>query len=793
MAPGIFWGRLPQGACRDFAVSGRCRFGDKCRYSHSVASGTYQSSHTGLSEQQQIRPPREIGGQVDKFGAWKASASNLRSSTAPPFFFQDALSYVGADVATAQETILLLAKEAGLRTIEQVTTRDLQDMEIERSKKILKSQVIPLCQAITHPQVISSALLETALGTINNFIYGTQGQRAIKFFQSVLAIVLTEGQAAASSSEFEALLHAFANIIDGNTNALLIDNLKPLADTFFEIVTGLNVVEAYESRKLINRVNLRLGLGRQLRDCQFPKTSTPAQLPKFVFEQDLPGALSAKGPRHDNDHQLAEDICILPTFDEINAGRSEYLPSTSQEEWHRPEITGLLDRCFRLLREDTIGQLRDAVRHEIQFSLADGSGKRRQGVKKFTYENAFIVKLDFTKWQGLILNLRIDQPAHLRYRSSAHRKDWWEFQGRLKPDSLVCLLSSQGALVFCTVVEQKIKNVSNKQVEAATSKQEPRDLFTDESYAFITVSVATEFAQDVLDLMDISVSTGFKIVEFAGVLLPSFEPTLRALQTMLQDPIVPFAEYLVPGEDADLSAVPPPHYATAPGFSFELTSLMKDGRSLEVSTGDVSNHDLFRENTLLDEAQANALLASLGRSLALIQGPPGTGKSFTGIALVKFLLAAQTRAKLGPIICVCYTNHALDQVLEDLLRHDITQIVRIGAQSESQTLKARNLTVLTSQVELTKAEKQQGWELGSRVDGAFKEVKSLIRTIEAGGDLAGIKTYLETYHPDAYEAFFAEEDTEGFQIVTHHEKNRLDSLRADHKTLAAALSKLFLS
>lgn len=82
----------------------------------------------------------------------------------------------------------------------------------------------------------------------------------------------------------------------------------------------------------------------------------------------------------------------------------------------------------------------------------------------------------------------------------------------------------------------------------------------------------------------------------------------------------------------------------------------------------------LQENSTLDNAQAVALVNSLQRSIGLIQGPPGTGKSFTGVALIKVLLAniANFKQRIGPIICVCYTNHALDQLLEDLVEQNIT-------------------------------------------------------------------------------------------------------------------------
>lgn len=104
------------------------------------------------------------------------------------------------------------------------------------------------------------------------------------------------------------------------------------------------------------------------------------------------------------------------------------------------------------------------------------------------------------------------------------------------------------------------------------------------------------------------------------------------------------------------------------------------------------------------------------RELALIQGPPGTGKTYVGIQLVKALIAntqgnpkvsvdknleaygpfergvhddggaaagssltvPAVGPRVGPILIVCFTNHALDQFLEELLAAGLTDIVRVG-------------------------------------------------------------------------------------------------------------------
>lgn len=66
------------------------------------------------------------------------------------------------------------------------------------------------------------------------------------------------------------------------------------------------------------------------------------------------------------------------------------------------------------------------------------------------------------------------------------------------------------------------------------------------------------------------------------------------------------------------------------------------------------------------------------------------GKTFVGIQIIRALLTFNPRIiqyemdrqnganHLGPILCVCYTNHALDQFLVGLLNAGIESIIRVG-------------------------------------------------------------------------------------------------------------------
>ncbi|PKK66104.1 P-loop containing nucleoside triphosphate hydrolase protein, partial [Rhizophagus irregularis] len=137
--------------------------------------------------------------------------------------------------------------------------------------------------------------------------------------------------------------------------------------------------------------------------------------------------------------------------------------------------------------------------------------------------------------------------------------------------------------------------------------------------------------------------------------------------------------------------VKPPKYTEAPGFQFDLSVLCNDKR-LTLNVANTHTYDdvalSINEYSRLDKSQAKALISALTREIALIEGPPGTGKTVVGIEIMKVLLAENNRANIGPILTICFTNHALDQFLEHLLDQNITKnIVRLGTRTKSERIK----------------------------------------------------------------------------------------------------------
>jgi hypothetical protein len=215
---------------------------------------------------------------------------------------------------------------------------------------------------------------------------------------------------------------------------------------------------------------------------------------------------------------------------------------------------------------------------------------------------------------------------------------------RLEPEALVCLVDATGGVVFCTVSTKAKPNSWGRKDEE--SNAEFSQLYEDSKTACVNLYLA-QVSEDLLRPFTKWVAIfhnrdHIALVEFPGVLLPAFKPTLQAIQDIKKKSELSMSEFLVPRmfdkEDGEV-VVEAPAYTTLRDFRFNLKCLTTDNADLFLKPGEAFNIQDLQDRTLLDDAQASALQHGLTRQLALIQGPPGTGKSYVGIALTRVLIA----------------------------------------------------------------------------------------------------------------------------------------------------------
>ena len=394
-------------------------------------------------------------------------------------FFQLSWTLISeGSVGIRQQVITRLASEGGLARIKELTETRFDVFSDDLRALFLKDFIFPFFCAISHQDVLSSLLLESALDTIYNFLFGPSGRRLLTFFgaiSSALPLVTTRIDEDLFLANLEASLVVLQKLVDLNGTALILDELHSILSAIGSSLNDYDVVagSAFRAHQSFSRIQRRLDQGSAISkaDTILKRVTDPQAM--FELHQDMPGMLSREGPRHDNDHDDITKISIMPTAQEIQSSRSEYLPYRDPSTLHLPGIKGLLDRQFRLLREDSVGQLRDAVGLEMERLRRRGRAqhspsKSRQGLRTFEYRDVHLIDIKIDKFNGLEVLAKFVQPAHLLGMKTAQRRDWWSNSRYLQLDSLLCLVDSDGGTLFLSAAEQ-IEPASDKEPEALRS------------------------------------------------------------------------------------------------------------------------------------------------------------------------------------------------------------------------------------------------------------------------------------------------------------------------------------
>lgn len=637
--------------------------------------------------------------------------------------------------------------------------------------------LLPLFNVLTHPDATQSFILEKPLSDIYCFLYGSAGRRAISCFSAAARFLsLFNAPSTEKSRAVVAVLTCLHNVIELVSSAKLVEGIHAVVKTLAKLLKD-DLKSYSEAQRLFQRIEDRLqeGSAMPIVDYSHNTSAVVPLLGALHLERDRPGQLSSKGARHDNDHDDISRISILPTASEVLSERTEYLPVRDPRHLHLGGLKGLLDRHFRLLREDTIGQLRDSVRAEID-ALRDPSApelvpsKLQQNIRRFAYKDVKLMKVTFTRVTGLQAHLSFPQPKPALQKSEQIRRQWWEQSKRLCHDTPLCLVDAAQNVTFFTVC-------GNQAGGGASDPNSSKLLYQDPLMANVIVRLVEPYELDIERLVTSlsSLTSGARVLcEFPGVLLPSFYPTLKALQKMSITLDLPFADVIAPTEtNLGITNVGPAPYAMTPGFKFDLKSIVGN-EHLELSVADRFDFATFAANSSLDEAQQTAVVDALSRKLALIQGPPGTGKSFTGVALIKVLLDNASKARLGPIVCVCYTNHALDQLLEHLVKDDIEGIIRIGSRSKSDLVQRLNLREAMQSEERTSTEKRRFGLNKAEIESYSDEMKPLLENLMNHDHPKIVRNLLQRKFPEQHRQLYdTEKDDEGFEIVDNDSREPL--------------------
>ncbi|CAJ1962034.1 unnamed protein product [Cylindrotheca closterium] len=475
-----------------------------------------------------------------------------------------------------------------------------------------------------------------------------------------------------------------------------------------------------------------------------------------INNNDLKGAAACwasdmvpPGGRHTNDHLNFRDILIVPPADELNCLAVPYLPLQSKENRIiEDEVSYLLDRNFRLLREDVLK------------SMISSLEERRR-----PWHNARIIGMDFSRGQSAMSFLvQVDPPQQ--------RKIDWAKTRALGSQTIVAFLDEDGEVVRTGTIS--ISNCDDK-------KGARHDWLNHPTGPIIGVTIEDSDAFDealgeaaVNRLMLKAYNNAFQEKRFPaarGIVsqMKTYEMIEVSKSFFAYSSILKGLQNLdgLPFHDEILKAETPKDGIAVPDyFPNELTiPKLGDKPAFRIHVGEEDlTPEFLEQNSTLDTSQAKAVRHALTNRVALIQGPPGTGKTFIG-GLIAQIILQNTNEK---ILCLCYTNHALDQFLEHLLEAGNKSIVRLGGRTKSEALEGYQL------FHLSKAKRdERGSNRGIRIaDAQFykerEEIEELLKIFQApvrwNFPNGGIASILRKEYPNEYQ-YVQVPSTEGFETV----------------------------
>ncbi|WXC54217.1 hypothetical protein SNK03_000221 [Fusarium graminearum] len=685
--------------CQHFK-KGNCYYGENCTFLHEKSSDidSYVAIQTPVAKTDPRKRYMAWKGMVRKPPPSFQTTSGVKEHHK---FWKRALELLDEDnPAQHQDIARDLANDDyhGLQFIVDAAENGSSD-----AKENLPTSYV-FIQVISHANLMSSLSTEACVGTIFTVFAGMNGERGIGLFSSMCEQALestelfSELLGTTTQAALRVIITALSQLLNKVPRTQFCDELPDLIEQMDKVISmiaedappkELEEVSAHFKllKRLVTAANDRLAASEDTSD-------KPKNLKAIA--STFPRDLEIPGGRHDNDFADISKIAILPTYEEVTSEQVEYLPSTNFTEPHvlADPLQRYIDSMFRLVRHDILGPVKDILRDLLQSDDLLNGRLSNPDPQAQVYLESSIEAFVSSKKHGTEAVLSFEPPAQILGKTAEQQKAWWKTSSRLGQGTLVCFVSptpGRTSLLFFQVTCKSTSSSDLKETDERTSSIAPL-----QGLPSITVKLANHNREDLLLLAKLYTTKAVGVlVDFNGVILDTFVPILRNLQTIKCENQIAFQQWILPSTDEERS-VTTPAYARRLDFTFSLRSITKDkGTDLVLDPEFPENLDIqeLERATGLDQGQCRGLVDALTREYALIQGPPGTGKSYLGVQLLRVLLAAKQKAHLGPIVIICYTNHALDQFLKHLLDVGISRIIRIGGRSVTPELAGLNLRV----------------------------------------------------------------------------------------------------
>lgn len=686
-----------------------------------------------------------------------------------------------------------------------VQTRTFQDI------------ALPILTLVTRPKFANSPHVSDVKKIYRAFCSN------LLFLMRVRKCIENETTALANAGLLAPSVNAFAlllNIIAQKLTTLLVDDdIYLLVKSFAEWVqTNERHEESVGFQPAVASLQDTLELCMEFVPTRRPDTNAQANYlisdihdpvdranPSYESQMESGFAL---GLRHDNDDPEFRNIDVIPTDVEMRCLEPAYLPK------QLPASEGFdahLDFHYRLLREDVLAQIKRGVQWLLApqtlskcFRTQNWTPPREANVPRLNV--ALDVHLDKIKgsiYKGVMFVISAAQPSFKNQTvTKANLKTFWEKEQRYKVGSLVCIASNVGVaqargflhqrqpplpvkpngddddddgsfprfadldaeeLIFATVCENNINDFTTDPARFSIGLK----LLETANMAALVTKLTTPHQRNIL-------------IEVRGLFFPAYEPILRTLQSFHSRSLTPELQQCLFGDVGQEQAwKAKPRYAQGiPEYDLQFLVKKGDKSGANLRHAPVEDYEQLveylrtfqsRDCLTLDETQVEAFAAAMTQQMCLIQGPPGTGKSYVGTKIVQGILK-QRHLDIGPILCVCYTNHALDQFLEDLVKDGVSEhnIVRVGGRSKSEMLEPRTLSVLKKD---SWASRQERYRFGC-LRSACQEIEEdyLKDYVDEWGSPKSFFRWMRNYHYSKFALIVGFEDEDGFHAQNQSKK-----------------------